>query len=165
MCHKDWEVEIVLFCSIFNCSIFLNADCYWKPENIVENSSAFRIVGFSTKGQQRGKTAPSPKDILVEKKTAPLPKSIWVRGVQCWLCQVDADVEHNWPFVTAWHCFGLVYCIWTFKRQILPCSESVKHKCILITWHPLMKTLHQPCMNIQYLNTVLQLCYVHYKCE
>lgn len=138
-----------------------------KPRKHCGKLECFQSCGVSMKGQQRAKTAPSPKGILLEKKTAPLPKSHL--SERCAVLAVPGGLwRGTWvtiPYCLALVWFGLVCYIWTFKRQILPCSESVKHKCILITWHPLMKTLHQPCMSIQYLNTVLQLCYVHYKCE
>lgn len=132
---------------------------FWKTQVLSE------LWDFPRKGSKGVKILLHPKIFCWKRKQHHYQNPIWLRSVQYWLCQVNSDMEHDWPLVTAWHWFVLAYYIWTFKRQILPCSEAVKHKYVLITWHPLTKTLHQPCMNIQYLNTVLQLCYVHYKCE
>lgn len=68
-------------------------------------------MGFSKKGQQKGKNAPSPKDLLLKKKTAPLPKShLWEKGA---VLAVPSELWHGTQLTIgcslALICFGLLY--------------------------------------------------------
>lgn len=68
-------------------------------------------MGFSKKGKERGKNAPSPKDIFLEKKTAPLPKSHLIeKGA---VLTVPSELQHGTRLSIghslALVCFGLLY--------------------------------------------------------
>lgn len=80
-----------------------NQKIFWKTRVLSE------LWGFLRKGSKGVKLLLHPQIFCCKRKQHHYQNPICLRSVQYWLCQVNSDMEHHWPFVTALICFGLFY--------------------------------------------------------